>query len=255
MHWTRQQRRLAYTLAAFFFMSWNFSSFLFSMLPWKSFYLLPGVLFIWVMLGLYWHQEDLPWEIPLYFALLKALPLLPLAKLCRGNITAFTLVLLIALSYGYVFFMRKESIGELFTGNLQAKLTLPSLSLGWWQGAGILASLLILGFVFRGVLLMGRFPRVSLGLVQHAFLMALYTSLAVFSVPIVFLKRRMDKDEVLLCLALGFGLFERYFMIGSFFNTLILLALGWALARMSYETRGVLLSAAVIFVYILTMVM
>ncbi|NLY36585.1 MAG: hypothetical protein GX046_05050 [Tissierellia bacterium] len=256
MHWTRQQRRLAYVVVAFFFMSWNFRRFLLSISPWSPQYMLPSILIAWMVVGLSYKQEDLPWEVPLYFGLLKTIPLLPLERLCRGNLTSFTMVLLIVFSFTFVFFLKRESFKELFTGNLKEKIDYSySFPNSWLQVTGLFILVFTAWFFFKKAIIEGVIPLISLNLLQHAFLTALYTSLAVFSIPIIFLRRRLDREELLLGLALGFGLFERYFMIGSFVGTLIFLAIGWLLARTSYETRGSLLSSLMIFVYILMVIL
>lgn len=256
MHWTRQQKRLGYLVVSFFFMSWNFRRFLLSISPWSPQYVLPGLLFIWMVLGLNSKQDDLPWEIPLYFGVLKLIPLLPLERICRGNLSFFTMVLFILFSFIFVFILKRESFKELFTGNLKEKIDYSrSFPSSWLQATGLILVVFIGWIVLKKMIIDGVIPVLSLDLLQHAFLTALYTSLAVFSIPIIFLRRRIDREELLLGLALGFALFERYFMIGSFIGILILFAIGWLFARVSYETRGSLLTSVMIFFYILVAIL
>lgn len=256
MHWTRQQRRLVYMVLTFFFMSWNFRRFLVSVLAQNTDYVLPGILFIWMILGLSIKQDKLPWEIPLYFALLKIIPLLPLELVCKGNIAFFTMALIIIFSFVFVFVFKRESFSLLFTGNLKERIYLPTaFPKNWLQATGIYSLVLIAWFFIKGLLIHQSLPLISVDILQHAFLMALYTSLAVFSIPLIFLRNKLDREELLIGLALGFGLFERYFFVGSFIGIILFLALGWFFARASYETRGSLLTSVMVFVYILTMVL
>lgn len=251
MHWTRQQRRLIYLVLSFFFMSHNFWRFIYSLLAGASNYAVVGLLFLMVFFGLYNKQECLPWQVPLYFGLIKILPMLPLEKLCRNNLSLFTLALLIVFSFIYLLVMKKDSLKDLFIGSTRKPLEGVNFIKNWLQGGLVFILVFLIWSFIRGPLARGAMPHISTELLIYSFLVALYTSLSVFSIPIAFSRELIDKEELMVGLALGFGLFEKYFLIGSFIGTLIYLAIGWFFARASYETRGSFLTTLMLFVYIL----
>lgn len=251
MHLTRQQHRLIYLVLAFFITSRNFSIFFYSVVPGASSYYIPIILFALAGIGYYIKQDELPWQLALYFGFLKLIPLLPLEKICRSNLHFFTLAILIIFSFIFLLIFKRDSIGELFGGNVKARVAGTGIVKNWLQ-AGLLFVLVygIWAFI-RGPMLSHSLPSLSKEILVYSLLMALYNSLAVYSLPIAFLRGKLDKEELLVGLALGLGLFERHFLIGSFYSTLLFLVVGWFFARATYETKGSLLTTAMLFFYML----
>ena len=137
MHLTRQQRRLMYLVLAFFITSRNFSTFFYSVTPGTSSFIIPIILFVLAGLGYYLKQDELPWQLALYFGFLKLIPLLPLHKICRSNLHFFTLAILIIFSFIFLLVFKRESVGELFGGNVRAKVGGIGFVKNWFQ-AGLI---------------------------------------------------------------------------------------------------------------------
>lgn len=251
MHFTRQQRRLFYLVAAFFLMSRNFSSFIYSLVPQGASYIVLLSLLGLMGLGLYVRQDDLPWQLPLFFTGLKVIPLLPLEKVCRNNLSYFTLGFMIIYSVIFLFVFKREAIKNVFGGEIMAKVQGVTFVSNWFQASMLFIVVYSFWSLLRGPFARQRPPSISGGIFIYAFLMAVYLSLAIYSIPIGLLRGKIDKEELTVGLALGFGLFENYFLSGSFYTSLFMLILGWFFARASYETRGSLLTTLMLFVYLL----
>ncbi len=251
MHWTRQQRRLIYLVLSFFFMSHNLLRFLSSIFSGSGAYVNILLLLALGLMGLHFKQECLPWQVPIYFGLLRIIPQLPLEKLCRSKLSLFTLALLIIFSFIYLALFKKEALRDLFIGDTRKPVEEVNFVKNWFQAALLFVVAFLIWSFIRGPLARGALPYISLDLLVHSFLAALYSSLAIFAIPIAFSRGLIDKEELLVGLALGFGFFEKYFLIGSFIGTLVYLAIGWLFARASYETRGSFLTTLMLFVYFL----
>lgn len=250
MHWTRQQRRLLYTLASFFIMSLYFVR-LASFLPISGFLFRILALTGLVVLGKIYHQEAFPWEIPLYYVCISLLGLLPFQKVFGGFAYPAMILALVLVSLLYVYLLRPKKIKELFGGNFREVFQSPwSFPQRWYQVIPLFAVLCLAYFVFRngGKNLLQIFRGDTL---SYVLLQGIQLVFACFSIPLLFLKDKLEEGDALIILALGFGLFGRYLLMGSYLSILLHFAVGYLLAKATHETKGSLGALIMVCFYLL----
>lgn len=249
MHWTRQQRRLLYTIGCFFIMSLYFVKFA-GLFPIPAYFVHILALVALVVFGKICHQEALPWEIPLYFILMNLFGLFPFQRIFGGFAYPAIVLSLVALSLAYVYVLQPSRAKELFTGNLGEVFESPwSYPKKWYQVIPlfIVANVLFV-FIRHGGLNFLRFGWDYLPLI---FLQSLKVNLACFIIPLVFLKDKQEKGDLLIVLGLCFGLYERYFLMGSYLYILLYVAVGYLLAKAAHETKGSVASLIMLYFFFL----
>ena len=249
MHWTRQQRRLLYTLGCFFIMSLYFVKFA-GLFQIPAYFLRILALVALVVFGKVCHQEALPWEIPLYFILISLLGLFPFQRIFGGFAYLAIVLSLVALSLLYVYVLQPARAKELFTGNLREVFESPwSYPKKWYQVIPLFLVVNVLYFLFRHGEI--NFLRFGWDHLPFIFLQAIKVNLACFAIPLIFLKDKQEKGDLLIVLGLCFGLFERYLLMGSYLSILFYVAVGYLMAKAAHETKGSVASLVMLFFFYL----
>ena len=252
MHWNRQQRRLLYLLVCFFIMSLYMAQ-LSRVLAVPVLYLRLIGLGILIVMGKVCHQEALPWQVPLYMVLYILLHLIPFQQQFGFFSPLAFLLSFLVMTVAFILIFKGDEGRQMLKGNilnLNAVFESPwSFPKRWNQVIPLFIVVWIVYWVLRyGVLI------AHMMMPQYLFyiaVQAIQVTFACFTIPILFLRDRQEKGDLLIILGLCFGLFGRYLIMGNYLSILIYVAVGYLMAKATYETKGSLASILMLFFYFL----